>query len=126
MCCNRGVGSALFPLKAYKKFETQSRTQIANTFRVVMAATRFFLPEIKSRVGKCIMFGVKEDQTQYAAQISRLVSERWKNIVVGEEGYVAKDGLTDKVRWGEMVSSTPWIGTKEGTPYSGQSSRNGG
>ena len=72
-----------------------------------MAATRFFLPEIKSRVGKCIMFGVKEDQTQHTAQISRLVADRWKNIVVGEEGFVAKDSLTDRVRWGEMVSNIP-------------------
>ena len=86
---------------------------IVDVVRVAMAATRFFLPGLKGRVGKCIMFGVKDDQTQYAAQISRLLSERWKGIVVGEEGYVPKDGLTDKVRWGEMVSNTPRIGMQE-------------
>ena len=75
-----------------------------------MAAIKHFLPEIKGRVGKCIMFGVKEEQTQYAARISRLLSERWKDIAVGEQGYTAGDCLSDKVRWGEMVSTKPLVG----------------
>ena len=74
-----------------------------------------WLPDIKARLGKCITFGLKDDQIGEAGRIARILGEEWKGLVVGHEGFVLRDGLEAAVRWGEMVSRhRPMNGTIEG------------
>ena len=75
-----------------------------------MAAVKHFLPEIKARIGKCISHSVKDEHIEYAAKISKRISEQWKYIVAGEHGYLTTDSYPDQVRWGEMVSTNTVAG----------------
>ena len=60
------------------------------------------LPQIKSRLGQCILFGMSEEQTQKAGQIAKILAEEWKGLVVGPGRFVVEEGLEEKVngaRW---------------------------
>ncbi|KAF1982055.1 hypothetical protein K402DRAFT_397946 [Aulographum hederae CBS 113979] len=67
-----------------------------------------WLSELKSRIGKCIMFGLQPAQAVEAAHICREMAQDWRALLAGSEGF-----LTDKWRcglygqevvWGEMDS----------------------
>ena len=63
-----------------------------------------WLSDVKARLGRCITFGLGNEQIDVAAKIARTVGEQWKGLIVGYEGFVLRDGLEAPVRWGEMVS----------------------
>ena len=63
-----------------------------------------WLPNIKARLGKCIMFGLDVEQAQKAARIAKILGEEWKGLVAAQQGYILEKGLLERVRWGEMVS----------------------
>ncbi|KAH7138241.1 thioesterase-like superfamily-domain-containing protein [Dendryphion nanum] len=65
-----------------------------------------WLSDLKTRIGKCIMFGLSTGQTQEAGSILQEIALDWRGLVGGSEGF-----LTDKERrglyrqevvWGEM------------------------
>lgn len=65
-----------------------------------------WLSEIKQRVGKCILFGLRAPQMEEAGRIMRIVARDWKELVAGREGFLVgwgKGGLErHKVVWGEQ------------------------
>jgi len=67
-----------------------------------------WLSDVKTRIGKCIMFGINEAQTQEAGSILQETSSDWRELVAGSEGFLtAKEyrGLyRQEVVWGEMVA----------------------
>ncbi|EGP83549.1 unnamed protein product [Zymoseptoria tritici ST99CH_3D1] len=67
-----------------------------------------WLSDVKQRIGHCITFGLKPDQTDDAGHILKEIARDWRELVAGSEGF-----LTDKTRlsmyrreviWGEMDS----------------------
>jgi hypothetical protein len=62
----------------------------------------------KTRIGKCILFGMSKAQTQKAASILRVLGEEWRELVAGREGFLTEPRraglLRHKVVWGEMDS----------------------
>lgn len=79
----------------------------------VKALSPRWLSDLKARLGKCIMFGLKEEQLSRAGQILATVSKDWRELVVGSEGYLtSKDRaglLCHNVVWGEMDSMVSTI-----------------
>ena len=50
------------------------------------------------------MFGLNTEQAQEAGRIAKILGEEWAGLVTGQQGYMFKNGLVERVRWGEMVS----------------------
>lgn len=66
-----------------------------------------WLADLRSRVGKCIMFGCSAEQILEAAVVARALATEWRRLTAGSEGYLTggRRGLQDqKVVWGEMDS----------------------
>jgi hypothetical protein len=72
-----------------------------------------WLSELKSRIGKCIDFGINDAQTAEAGAILQQTSNDWRELVAGSEGFLTSReyrGLfRQEVVWGEMVRSTWWL-----------------
>ena len=70
-----------------------------------------WLSDARSRIGKCINFGLGHEQTQEAGAVLQEMADHWRELVAGSEGFLAsKDqaGLyRQEVVWGEMVAYAP-------------------
>lgn len=66
-----------------------------------------WLPDLKKRLGKCIIFGLNAEQTNEAGSILRELARSWRTSLVGSEGFVAGKGgaglENHRVAWGDMV-----------------------
>lgn len=69
-----------------------------------------WLSDLKQRIGKCIIFGLNQDQIDEAGNIMRIVARDWRNLIAGSEGYLTGRGRAGiegrAVVWGEMVSGS--------------------
>jgi len=67
-----------------------------------------WLSDLKSRLGKCIIFGLSNAQIDEAGNILRIVAQDWRELVAGSEGFLtgrARAGCEGReVVWGEMVT----------------------
>lgn len=67
-----------------------------------------WLSDVKQRIGKCIMFGLKPHQVEDAGSVLRELARDWRDLVAGSEGYLTSShrlGLfRQAVVWGEMDS----------------------
>jgi hypothetical protein len=68
-----------------------------------------WLSEAKSRIGKCITFGLDPPQVVKAGSILRELGTDWRELVAGSEGFLTdptRRGLwKHDVMWGDMVRS---------------------
>ncbi|KAF2174743.1 hypothetical protein K469DRAFT_770461 [Zopfia rhizophila CBS 207.26] len=66
-----------------------------------------WLSELKSRIGKCIMFGLSSEQTEEAGSILQEIVLDWRELIGGSEGFLTgknRRGLyRQEVVWGEML-----------------------
>ncbi|EON66933.1 hypothetical protein W97_06048 [Coniosporium apollinis CBS 100218] len=66
-----------------------------------------WLSDLKTRLGKCIMFGLQPQQTQEAGKILLELSRDWRELLAGSEGFLTAEdrrGLfRQEVVWGDMV-----------------------
>lgn len=69
-----------------------------------------WLTSMKTRIGKCLMFGLKTPQVQETGGVLRQLAGDWRELVAGSEGYLTGEmfrGLfRHNVVWGEMVCVT--------------------
>ena len=72
-----------------------------------------WLSDQKSRLGKCITFGLQPDQIQEAGRLARILAEEWRGLVAGAEGFLVPAGAEghgpetaweERVTWGSQVS----------------------
>ncbi|KAI1120629.1 thioesterase-like superfamily-domain-containing protein [Nemania abortiva] len=66
-----------------------------------------WVSDVRTRVGKCIMFGCDAAQVQRAAQILGTLAREWRVLSAGSEGFLTggRKGLEgQQVVWGEMDS----------------------
>lgn len=73
-----------------------------------------WLSDVKSRIGKCITFGLTPAQTSTAGSIVQELSHSWRELLCGAEGFLTsptRRGLyRHRVVWGEqdaMVRPAP-------------------
>ncbi|KAL5121171.1 hypothetical protein ACEQ8H_001023 [Pleosporales sp. CAS-2024a] len=69
-----------------------------------------WLSDVKSRIGKCIMFGITPAQTSEAGSILKEISTDWRELVTGSEGFLTGKehrGLyRQQVVWGHVNNVT--------------------
>jgi hypothetical protein len=67
-----------------------------------------WLSDVKQRIGKCITFGLKPHQVDEAGKMLAEISQDWRELVAGSEGFLTgpkRRGLyRQEVVWGEMDS----------------------
>ncbi|KAF2200972.1 hypothetical protein GQ43DRAFT_416809 [Delitschia confertaspora ATCC 74209] len=67
-----------------------------------------WLSDLKSRVGKCITFGLTSEQVNEAGSLLQEIAHDWRDLVAGSEGFLTaknRRGLyRQEVVWGEMSS----------------------
>lgn len=67
-----------------------------------------WLSDIKQRIGKCIIFGLNQEQVDEAGSIMKIVARDWRELLAGSEGFLTGRGRAGcegrEVVWGEMVS----------------------
>lgn len=62
-----------------------------------------WLSDLKTRIGKCINFGINSQQIEEAGAILHEVNLDWRDMVAGSEGF-----LTGKHRWGLYRQQVAW------------------
>lgn len=66
-----------------------------------------WLSELKARIGKCLLFGLKPAQIDEAGGILSIVARDWRGLIAGSEGFLVGKGRAGleghKVVWGDMV-----------------------
>lgn len=89
-------------------FYQLSRTASSTAAPVIEALPSRWLSDLKRRIGKCIIFGLKQEQVDEAGDILRVVAREWRELVAGSEGFLTgrrRAGAEGKeVVWGDMVS----------------------
>src|SRR2546421_7634806 len=65
-----------------------------------------WLSDIKERIGKCIMFGMKPGQIDEAGHILQELARDWRNLLAGSQGFLTGKGRvgleSQAVVWGEQ------------------------
>lgn len=71
-----------------------------------------WLSDLKTRIGKCILFGLQPTQIDEAGSLLGTVAKDWRQLVAGSEGFLVGRGRAglegQEVVWGEMVSRRRW------------------
>lgn len=95
--------------------QLRSTSASATSNDLVDAAVAAILPsrwlsDLKRRIGYCINFGLSHEQTVEAGAISKILTQDWRELVAGSEGFLTGRGRAGfegrEVVWGEMVSYT--------------------
>jgi len=67
-----------------------------------------WLDDVRSRIAKCIMSGLKEPQMDQASAMLAEIAKDWRELLAGSEGFLTSPGRRGLYRqavvWGEMVS----------------------
>ena len=67
-----------------------------------------WLSDTKTRIGKCIMFGMKPELVDEAGKILYEISRDWRELVAGSEGFLTSKDRTgldrQEIVWGEQDS----------------------
>jgi hypothetical protein len=97
------------PVRLQARF---SSTNAASDKPVTASLNPRWLSELKTRIGKCIMFGLTTAQTKEASIVLEEMTRDWRELVAGSEGFLTEENRRGLYRqavvWGEMVFSPPW------------------
>ncbi|KAK4240178.1 hypothetical protein C8A03DRAFT_31747 [Achaetomium macrosporum] len=66
-----------------------------------------WIAELRTRIGKCLVFGCNSQQISQAAVVMRALATEWRELLVGSEGFLTggRRGLDGReIAWGEMDS----------------------
>ncbi|KAK4448158.1 thioesterase-like superfamily-domain-containing protein [Podospora aff. communis PSN243] len=66
-----------------------------------------WIADLRSRIGKCIIFGCSNSQVSRASVVLRALALEWRELLAGSEGFLTggRRGLdSQRVAWGEMDS----------------------
>jgi hypothetical protein len=89
----------------------RSTTPSSSDTPATAALSPRWLSDVKTRIGKCIGFGISTAQVQEASSILQEISRDWRELLAGSEGFLTgkqQRGLyRQEVVWGEMVHSIP-------------------
>ncbi|KAI0157783.1 thioesterase-like superfamily-domain-containing protein [Xylariaceae sp. FL1272] len=95
------------PKKTFRAAHSQDngfrRESVADT---ITPPPSRWISDVRSRVGKCLMFGCNPEQVRRAAAIMAVIGKEWRTLSAGSDGFlVGECGLENQqVLWGEMDS----------------------
>jgi len=105
-------------ISAYKCFSTSSpisNSGDASSLNYSPPATPLqtkdgrWLSTMKTRIGKCVFHGLKNEETSQTSMILADLAENWREYVAGSQGFLTgrhRRGLfRHSVVWGDMVGS---------------------
>jgi len=85
----------------------QSTAPSSNEPTIASLSPRW-LSDLKTRIGRCIHFGLNPEQSKDAGIILQELTTDWRDLVAGSEGFLTGKGrmglYRQEVVWGEMVS----------------------
>ncbi len=100
-----------WPVRSFSKASLLAQSQQDRTSdepKTTVALPPRWLSELKQRVGKCIIFGLRPEQVQRAGHILDVLAKEWRGLLAGSEGFLTgknRAGLErQSVVWGEMDS----------------------
>ena len=100
---HRALTSGFKPLRRFSSASPHSGPE--SSFPDTLPAR--WLPDLKSRIGKCITFGLRPTQTDEAGAILRVLASDWRTLLAGSEGFLVGRGRAGLERhtvvWGDMV-----------------------
>lgn len=76
------------------------------------AVPQSWLSDLKTRMGKCIVFGLQPAQLNEAGDILRIVAGNWRELVAGSEGFLVghrREELEGHVVVGDGIVSALWF-----------------
>lgn len=83
-----------------------SAPAVANQQELPVNPNSRWLSDVKARLGKCILFGMNEEQVNRAGILLAEVARDWKELVAGSEGYLIspkRAGITSTLlEWGHQ------------------------
>lgn len=66
-----------------------------------------WLTDLRARIGRCIIFGLRPAQVDEAGSVLRAITREWRELLAGSEGFLVGRGRAGleghQVVWGEMV-----------------------
>lgn len=97
------------PFSYTASFRSQSKEQISAVEEKDAAAlSPRWLSNLKSRIGRCISFGLRPKQIRRAGDILQVLATEWRDLVAGSEGFLTGPGRAGlerhRVVWGDMDS----------------------
>jgi hypothetical protein len=105
---SRWLRPTLYHVAPHARFQSTSTTSDANIPATASLPPRW-LSDVRTRIGKCINFGIDTAQIAEGGAILQEISTDWRELVAGSEGFLTGKewrGLyRQEVVWGEMVSS---------------------
>lgn len=99
--------AVLQPVRPHTFVSLRQRSTVPNASATESLSPRW-LADVKRRLGKCVTFGLKPEQTARAGAILETVARDWRELVVGSEGFLTSEDRRGFYRhavvWGEMDS----------------------
>lgn len=99
----RRTNAVLIRLRSYSTANKKSSQESATA-----ALSPRWLSDTRSRIGKCILFGLQPHQTEQAGQMLQEIACDWRELSAGSEGFLTSSEraglLKQEVVWGEMDS----------------------
>lgn len=87
-----------------RSFSRSSTTQ--QNCNPATTANPRWLSDLKLRIGKCVQFGMNEQQTTHAGLLLAEVARDWRALLAGSEGYLVdkrRAGITSvPINWGDQ------------------------
>ncbi|KAJ4290896.1 hypothetical protein N0V90_010092 [Kalmusia sp. IMI 367209] len=103
--------STLFPAQRVPRLSRFQSTVSTRNEPTTASLSPRWLSDLKTRVGKCINFGISNEQTREAGAILQEMGDDWRDLVAGSEGFLTGKGrwglYRHQVAWGEMVQLRP-------------------
>ena len=90
---------SLHPLRCYSTPPPATAVEEARN-----AISPRWLSDTKSRIGRCLTFGLTSPQVDEAGKLLKVLGEDWRELVAGSEGYLTFTGLGQNIVWGDQDS----------------------
>lgn len=94
-------------ISACRSVLSYSRSYATSSSADLKAVDSRWLSQTTNRIGKCLAFGVSNEQCTEAAGVTRQLAEDWRDLFAGSEGFLTGKGRTGLWRhpvvWGEQV-----------------------
>ncbi|GIZ37881.1 hypothetical protein CKM354_000131200 [Cercospora kikuchii] len=110
LSCAKSLSRApVLPRCAAKQLGQQQRHRSTATPDSTLAElSPRWLSDVKQRLGHCITWGLKPDQTQEAGKILQEIARDWRDLLAGREGFLTskqrRSTFRQQVVWGEQDS----------------------
>ena len=99
--------STHFRQAKYPPFRLSSTFTPPHDAPLAAALPARWLSDLKQRIGKCIVFGLSQEQIDEAGKIMKIVARDWRELFAGSEGFLTGRGRAGcegrEVVWGDMV-----------------------